>query len=89
MTCKKIAKLLSEAQDRELPTSKRIMIAIHLKLCVFCRRLEHHLGLIHTLSEAVGDTEPGSPLDTGSVFPAALSPEAKSRIKQALAQYGQ
>ncbi|MEJ2719666.1 MAG: hypothetical protein P8181_00815 [bacterium] len=89
MTCKKIAKLLSERQDHELPLSKRLMITIHLKLCIFCRRLEHHLGVIHTLSDAIGSTEPGSPLDAESLFPGALSPEAKARIKQALVQYGQ
>jgi hypothetical protein len=88
MTCKKIAKLLSEQQDHGLPISKRIMIRVHLALCIFCRRLEHHLRIIHRLSEAAGDTERGSALDIGTVFPAVLSPEAKTRIKQTLAQHG-
>ena len=88
MTCKEIAKLLSEQQDRGLPWSRRVMIRVHLAMCVFCRRLENHLRFIHNLSEAAGGTGAGSPLESEDVYPAALSPEAKARIKNTLAQHG-
>ena len=88
MRCKEIAKLLSEQRDHGLPWHRRVMIRVHLAMCVFCRRLEQHLALIHRLSEAAGDTSGGSPLEAGSVYTATLSQEAKSRIKQTIAQHG-
>ncbi len=88
MTCEKIAKLLLGQQDHELPLYTRFMIRIHLVLCVDCRRLERHLWLIRKVSETAGDTRSGSPLETESLFPAVLPPEAKALIKQALAQHG-
>ena len=88
MTCKEIAKLLSEQQDHGLPWSRRVMIRVHLAMCVFCRRLEGHLRFIHILSEVVGNTDVGSPLETEGIYPATLSPEAKTRIKNTLTQHG-
>ncbi|UCG52777.1 MAG: zf-HC2 domain-containing protein [Candidatus Latescibacterota bacterium] len=86
MTCKEIAKLLSEQQDHKLPMSRRIMIRLHLAMCIFCRRLAKHLQFIHRLSEAVGDTATDSLIAVGDVVPAALSSEAKTRIKKTLTQ---
>ncbi|UCH85485.1 MAG: zf-HC2 domain-containing protein [Candidatus Latescibacterota bacterium] len=88
MRCKEIAKLLSEQRDHGLPWYRRVMIRVHLAMCVFCRRLEKHLAFIHRLSEAAGDTADGAPLETGSVYADTLSQEARSRIKKAIAQHG-
>jgi hypothetical protein len=82
MTCKRIAKLLSEQQDHELPFSRRLAIRIHLALCVFCRRLAKHLVMIHSFSQAVGDAS--AVAETGALD-AALPPDAKARIKNLLA----
>ena len=88
MTCKEIAKLLSEQRDHGLPWYRRVMIRVHLGMCVFCRRLEKHLQLIHSLSEAAGKTGADAPFEKESTYAAALSPEAKNRIKNALAHHG-
>lgn len=80
MTCKRIAKLLSEQLDRELPLSRRIAIRIHLSWCVFCRRLARHLVLIHGVCEKAGEAGDSILAD------AALSPESKERMKKMLAR---
>ena len=82
MTCKRIAKLLSERQDHELSFSRRLAIRVHLTWCVFCRRLAKHLVIMRGLSKAVG--EASAVVETG-VLDAALTPDAKDRLKKLLA----
>lgn len=82
MTCKRIAKLLSEQQDHELPFSRRIAIRIHLTWCIFCRRLASHLVLIRGFSRAAGDA---SAVAEATALDAVLPPDAKARIKRLLA----
>lgn len=81
MTCKRIAKLLSEQQDHPLSFWRRAAIRIHLTWCVFCRRLARQLEFIHGLSGAIGSS---IELDRTSAFEAGLSPEARARIKKDL-----
>jgi uncharacterized membrane protein len=82
MTCKRIAKLLSEQQEHPLSFWRRAAIRIHLSWCVFCRRLASQLEFIHGVSRAIG-----SSIETDApAFDAVLSPEAKTRIKQDLAR---
>ncbi len=83
MTCKRIAKLLSEQQDRELSFPRRLVIHLHLFLCVFCRRLVRHLEVLRRVSQAVGEV---SILDEMGGLDAALSPDAKHRLRKIVAQ---
>jgi hypothetical protein len=78
MTCKRIAKLLSEQQDHPLSFWRRLAIRLHLTWCVFCRRLASQLEFIHGLSEAIGNP---AEVDDGSVFDATLPAETKNRIR--------
>lgn len=83
MTCKRIAKLLSEQQEHPLSFWRRTAIRVHLSWCVFCRRLASQLEFIHGVSQAIGNsTEIGGV----SAFDAGLSPDAKARIKKDLAR---
>jgi len=82
MTCKRIAKLLSEQQDHPLSFWRKTAIRVHLTWCVFCRRLASHLEFIHGLSQAIGSSVE---IDGAPAFDARLSPEAKTRIKKDLA----
>jgi predicted anti-sigma-YlaC factor YlaD len=81
MTCKRIARLLSEQLDHELPLSRRIAIRLHLSWCIFCRRLAKHLVMMHQLCRAVGET---SAAETQVVVESSLSPEARERMKKLL-----
>jgi hypothetical protein len=85
MTCKQIAKLISEGRERELSLTRRLMIRVHLAMCIFCRRLQNQLEFIHGLSQAVGEGMDGSLLDDGGVFEATLPNDARTRIKKILA----
>lgn len=82
MTCKRIAKLLSEQQDHELPFSRRLAIRLHLSWCIFCRRLARHLEDIRVFSHAAG--EPSAVAELG-MLDAALPPPAKDRMRKLLA----
>ena len=83
MTCKRIAKLLSEQQDHELSFSRRLAIRVHLSWCMFCRRLARQLEFIHGVSQAIGSS---AEIGDDRAFEATLSAEAKTRIKKTLAQ---
>lgn len=83
MTCKRIAKLLSERQDRELPFSRRLAIRLHLSWCIFCRRLAKHLETVREISRMIGEA---SMVEDRLALDATLSPDAKHRIKKILAQ---
>jgi hypothetical protein len=89
MTCKRIAKLLSEQQDHGLSFPRRLAIRVHLALCVFCRRLARQLEIIRGLSQMIGGAGDVSMIDDGLVFDAALSSDAKSRMKKMLARENQ
>jgi hypothetical protein len=81
VTCKRIAKLLSEQQDHPLPFSRRLAIKVHLSWCVFCRRLARQIEFIHGLSRAIASS---LEIEGTSAFDAGLSPEAKARMKKDL-----
>ena len=83
MTCKRIAKLLSEQQDHPLSFWRRTAIRAHLFLCVFCRRLASQFEFMHGLSQTIGSS---IEIDGATAFDADLSPEAKTRIKNDLAR---
>lgn len=82
MTCKRIAKLLSEQQDHELPFSRRLAIKLHLSWCIFCRRLAKHLVDIHAFSRAAGEASAVAEL---GMLETTLPPPTKDRIKKLIA----
>lgn len=84
MTCKQIARLISEGRERELPLTRRLMIRVHLAMCIFCRRLQSQLEFIHGLSQAVAEGVDGSLIDDEGVFEATLPADARTRIKKIL-----
>jgi hypothetical protein len=84
MNCRGIALLLSERLDHGLPFWRNAAIRIHLALCVFCRRLKHQLDIIAQLSRRIGCAGDGSTFEGCQILDAALSPDAKSRMKEAL-----
>lgn len=80
LTCKEVSHLVSESLDRKLPLWQRIQVRMHLLMCRFCSRFRKQSLFLrdaarHYLS-AVEEAETGPG--------AALSPEARDRIKQSL-----
>ena len=49
MSCKQISMLISQSLDTPLPLTRRMGIRLHLMMCIFCRRYNRHLHLIHSL----------------------------------------
>jgi len=78
--CKEVTYMVSESLDRRLPFFKRIGIRMHLLMCKFCSRFRRQLLLLAKISQVHGTQlaqfEPS----------VTLSPEARSRIKQAMRQ---
>jgi len=76
-SCKEISRAVSDSMDRQLPLHKRMMIQLHLSMCVFCRRYRQQLEL---LRRGVHDhAEP-----TESRCEPGLSSTAKQRLKTTL-----
>lgn len=77
ITCKELSRLASEALDRDLTLWERLTVKLHLWVCETCRYYVKHLRF---LRRAAARAEQKSAPD------AALSAEAKERMKQALRQ---
>lgn len=78
--CKEVTYMVSESMDRKLPFAQRMGIRMHLLMCRFCSRFRKQLLLLSKVSRI---HEPhGEAIDPSE----ALSPEARSRIKQAMQQ---
>ena len=84
MRCKEIAKMLSEERDHELKLRQKLMMKVHLSMCVFCRRMASQLRFIERITQKMGSTSDDSPITHPEVFSASLSQEAKSRMRNML-----
>jgi len=79
LTCKDASRLVSERQERSLRFGERWGLRLHLWICVHCRRFEQQLRLLRMALRRLARTEAAVSLSSG------LSPEARERIRQALA----
>ncbi len=80
LTCKDASHLLSERQERPLTFRERWGVRLHLWICESCRRFERQLATIRQAMDFLrGRAEAEA---QGS----DLSPEARERIRQALAE---
>jgi len=80
LTCKDASHLLSEGQERPLGLQERWGLRLHLWMCVSCRRFERQLAMIRQAMRSLrGRAEAEAP-DAG------LTPEARERIRRALAE---
>jgi len=80
LTCKDVAKLVTESYDRPLPWWVRLRIAFHLIVCRLCASFQRDVGRLragvreHVASETAGDSNKEI----------KLSAEARLRIKHAV-----
>lgn len=78
VTCEDTTPLISELMDHNLPLGKRLRLKFHLGMCGVCRIYEKQLEIIRALARKLGGDDAPTQKD------AALSEQAKARIKAAL-----
>lgn len=81
-TCKQMAPVMSESLERRLTLRERLMLRLHLWVCVWC---VWYLEQLRTMREALRARSAQEEAD--NIDPAAkLSEEARERIRRALAR---
>ena len=83
LTCDESTRLVSESLDRELPAGERWAVRLHALSCRSCRRFRRQLLFLRDAVRRGAGGMDADPLELG----AALSPEARERIKQSLARH--
>ena len=80
VSCKDVARLISQSMDAALPLGKRIAVRLHLLTCRFCRRYARQFRLIRETIRhlAAAHDHPEAPAGE------TLSPEARGRIRKFL-----
>src|SRR6266404_6801990 len=82
-TRKQTVKVISEYMERRLSLRERIVVKLHLWICLWCVWYVEHLQLLRTTIRSRAAQEPN--LDSASL--PLLSPEARERMKQSLSQH--
>ncbi len=80
LRCREVTQLLSESMDRELPLRQRFSLWMHLAMCRLCSGFARHVRLLRRAARE----NPERLADGPSGPDAALSPDARRRIKAAL-----
>ncbi|MGA2245490.1 MAG: hypothetical protein ABSH48_10855 [Verrucomicrobiota bacterium] len=76
--CREAVRALSEALDRPLPPAKRFGLWMHLLICKWCRRYGKQIRFLRDVTQE-------HPVEFAGAERRKLSPEARERIKQRLA----
>lgn len=80
LTCKDASHLISERQERPLTFRERMGLRLHLMMCAYCRLYERQVDLMRRALRELG-------LRTWKDAAGAdLTPEARERIRKALAE---
>lgn len=82
LSCKEMSRLVSESLDRELPLGQRVSLRLHLLMCSLCSRFRSQMLFLHRAARVFGAVGEADELPAH----VRLSPEARQRIKQALAR---
>lgn len=82
LSCKEVAKLVSESLDAELSLRQRIGVRMHLAMCHMCRAYRKQVLLMRQIFPAYTRwVEKDGPAEGG------LSPEAAKRMKKRLIEH--
>lgn len=46
LTCKEVARLISEGQDQSLPPADRARMRLHFVVCETCRNIQEQVGFL-------------------------------------------
>jgi len=78
-TCKEMVRVMSESMERPLPLRERVLLKLHLWVCVWCVWYLEQLRLLReALRARAASPEAGGPPGV------SLSAEARERMKVAL-----
>jgi hypothetical protein len=77
-TCKQTVQVISESMERTLSWRERVLVKLHLWVCMWCQWYLEHLQLLHTSLRTAAESD-----STISTSP-GLSAEARERIKRNL-----
>jgi len=55
LTCKEVARLVSEGLDQELPAERQALLRAHLALCRGCDSLRERMGFLRRAMRKVSD----------------------------------
>lgn len=80
LTCRQASQLVSESQERTLGRQERWGLRLHLWVCVSCRRFERQVRLLRRVLRRLAR------LSESDAQGPDLSPAARERIRQALAE---
>jgi hypothetical protein len=80
LTCKDASHLISERLERPLGVRERWALRLHLWLCANCRRFERQMTLLRQALRLLSQRAEAEVKDSD------LSPEARERIRQAMAE---
>ena len=80
LTCKDASHLISERQERPLGVRERWALRLHLWLCDGCRHFERQLAFMRQALRQLGRVAEADGAD--------LAPDARERIRKALAERG-
>lgn len=80
LNCKEASHLISEREERPLGLRERWGLRLHLLICSYCRRFERQVAL---LRQALRELGRRAEAEAAAVD---LSPEARERIRTALAE---
>lgn len=80
LTCKDASRLVSERQERKLGFRERLGLRIHLWMCAQCRRFEQQIQLLRRALQRI------SAQTDVEVQTTSLAPEARDRIRKAIAE---
>ena len=84
-TCKEAVGWMSQSMERPLSLRERVLLKLHLWVCVWC---VWYLEQLHLMRDALRRRS-AQVSDTESPAPPALSPEARERILRALSHKDQ
>jgi hypothetical protein len=77
--CKQASEWQSQALDSPLSARKRVGLWIHLRLCKWCRRYGRQIAFLRQACHKCDEHAQEAP-------PAALSQQAREKLKQAIGQ---
>ena len=60
LSCKQVARLLSQGLDRELGFSERVRLRVHLAICDGCTNFRDQLALLRAAMARLADQSPDS-----------------------------
>lgn len=59
LTCKEASRLLSDAQDSDLPARDRAYLRLHLVICEACRNAQTQIGFLRQAMRRLGTDDDG------------------------------